>query len=196
LGREQSGFINAIGFEMYQRLIEEAVHEVKLEQTESELLEKPKELKLKLDTDAFFPDEYVSEGGLRLNFYRELSKAKELERIEEIFADVRDRFGQPPEAACNLFDLVRVRILGERLGAESIHVRGAEMEIDFPKEGVSREQILDLAERSEGFAISFDATDGVTIKLPLTKMEQWRDKLSYTIRYLSQVTSVGATVAA
>jgi transcription-repair coupling factor (superfamily II helicase) len=187
LGREQSGFINAIGFEMYQRLIEEAVREVQLEYEESEILEKPKELKLKLDTDAFFPDDYVSEGGMRLNFYRELSRSKELERVEEIAQDVQDRFGRFPDAARNLFDLVRMRILGERLGAESIYAKPSTLAIEFPSEGISRERILELVEKSEGFPIEFNAVGAVTIKLPLSKMESWQDKLSYAVKYLTQV---------
>ena len=190
LGREQSGFINSIGFEMYQRLIEEAVTEVQVEQEETRKIEKPKDLKLKLDTDAFFPEDYMSEGGIRLNFYRELSRAKELGRIEEIAQDVQDRFGRFPDAARNLFDLVRVRILGERMGAENIMIKANELEIAYSAESVSREQILEIASRSEDFPIEFNVIGAVTIKLPLSKMEHWRDKMSYVVRYLSKVTNL------
>jgi transcription-repair coupling factor (superfamily II helicase) len=188
LGREQSGYINAVGFEMYQRLIEEAVHEVQVESLNGEGEEPPKvELKLKLEADAFFPEDYMPEGGMRLNYYRELSRAQDLSKVEAMQRDVADRFGHLPEAGLNLFDMVRVRILGERLGAEKITVERRECEIEFPKDGVPRERVLDIATRSAGYPVEFSASGAVTIRLPLGMMKEWRDKLAYLLKYLSTV---------
>ncbi len=97
LGREQSGYINAVGFEMYQRLIEEAVREVQTDHLEEELPVKP-ELKLRIEADAFFPEPYMPEGGMRLNYYRELSRAGDLAAVADTERDVADRFGRLPEA--------------------------------------------------------------------------------------------------
>jgi transcription-repair coupling factor (superfamily II helicase) len=188
LGREQSGYINAVGFEMYQRLIEEAVHEVQVESLNGEGDEPPKvELKLKLEADAFFPEDYMPEGGMRLNYYRELSRAQDLSKVEAMQRDVADRFGHLPEAGLNLFDMVRVRILGERLGAEKITVERRECDMEFPKDGVPRERVLDIATRSAGYPVEFSASGAVTIRLPLGMMKEWRDKLAYLLKYLSTV---------
>ena len=189
LGREQSGYINAVGFEMYQRLIEEAVREVKLDQFTEEPAE-PVELKMKLEADAFFPESYMPEGGMRLNYYRELSRAKNFERLAEIEEEVRDRFGRTPEQALNLFDMVRVRLLGEKLGAAEINISAKELDIEFPPEGLTRAKLLDLTHRSAGYPIEISATKELRIRLPLGMTKEWRAKLEYVIGYLRMVAAV------
>ena len=184
LGREQSGYINAVGFEMYQRLIEEAVREVKLDHVNEGDEKEPVELKMKLEADAFFPEEYMPEGSMRLNYYRELSRAKNFTRVEEVQAEVRDRFGRLPDPALNLFDMVRIRIMGERLGASQISIEKGEMEIEFPPEGISREQLLDITQRSQRYPIEIAAHKELIIRLPLGMTKNWRKKLEYVVEYL------------
>ena len=186
LGREQSGYINAVGFEMYQRLIEEAVREVKLDQVSEDVAE-PVELKMKLEADAFFPEPYMPEGGMRLNYYRELSRAKDFARLEEIEAEVRDRFGRLPDQALNLFDMVRVRLLGEQLGAAQIDITARELEIEFPPDGIPREQLLSITQRSAGYPIELSAAKVLKIRLPLGMTKDWRAKLGYVLGYLQEV---------
>lgn len=189
LGREQSGYINAVGFEMYQRLIEEAVREVKLETLEEKASELPVvELKLKIEADAFFADEYMPEGAMRLNYYRDLSRARELSEVDETEREVADRFGRLPEAAQNLFDMVRVRVLGEQLGAKKIVVARIECEIEFPKDGVPRERALEIAANSASFAVEFSAAGPLVIRLPLGMTANWREKLELVLRYLRAIT--------
>lgn len=186
LGREQSGYINAVGFEMYQRLIEEAVREVKLEQI-GQTDEAPPELKLKIEADAFFPETYMPEGGMRLNYYRELSRAKELGKLDDMEQDVADRFGRLPDAAKNLFDMVRVRILGEKLGAEKISVERHECFIEFPRDSLPRERVLEIAAQSRGFTVEFAASGPFSIRLPLGMISGWREKLAHVKNYLRAV---------
>ena len=186
LGREQSGYINAVGFEMYQRLIEEAVREVKVEQAGA-VEEAPPELKLKIEADAFFPEPYMPEGGMRLNYYRELSRAHDSAKLDEMERDVADRFGRLPEAACNLFDMVRVRIGGEKLGAEKISVERHECRIEFRRDGLPRERVLEIAARSGGFPVEFSASGPFVIRLPLGMFANWREKLSHVLKYLRAV---------
>jgi len=186
LGREQSGYINAVGFEMYQRLIEEAVREVKVEQAGA-VEEAPPELKLKIEADAFFPEPYMPEGGMRLNYYRELSRAHDVIKLDEMERDVADRFGRLPEAACNLFDMVRVRIGGEKLGAEKISVERHECRIEFPRDSLARERVLEIARQSESFPVEFSASGPFAVRLPLGMFSNWREKLSHVLKYLRAV---------
>jgi transcription-repair coupling factor (superfamily II helicase) len=188
LGREQSGYINAVGFEMYQRLIEEAVREVQTDQAGESVEPEPVELKLKLEADAFFPEDYMPEGGMRLNYYRELSRTKSLSGVDETEHEVADRFGRLPDAAQNLFDMVRVRILGEKLNAENIRVERSEVVIEFPKDAITRERALEIAQRSQGFPLEFSVSGALTLKLPLGMMPVWRDKLIYVIKFLAAIT--------
>ncbi|MBU0508760.1 transcription-repair coupling factor, partial [bacterium] len=197
LGREQSGYINAVGFEMYQKLIEEAVREVKLEVAGGNGKEQPPvELRLKLEADAFFPEDYMPEGAMRLNYYRDLSRTKELDSVDEAEREVADRFGRLPDAARNLFDMVRVRILREWLGAETIALERAVCTIEFPQDGLSRERVLGIAAAGEGFPVEFSASGPLKIRLPLGMVKDWREKLGYTLKYLHKIAEVGRLQAA
>jgi transcription-repair coupling factor (superfamily II helicase) len=112
-----------------------------------------------------------------------------LERVDELEAETADRYGHLPEAAKNLYDMVRVRILGERLGAESVEINGIEMIVEFPLEGFSRESLLEIAAKSEGFPVEFVATAKVKLRLALNKITDWREKLAYVEGYLKAATA-------
>lgn len=186
LGREQSGYINSIGFEMYQQLIEEAIREVQIEESSAPLEEK-RDVKLKIDTDAFLPESYLPEGGLRLNIYRELARAKEFAKVDDMAREVEDRFGKLPEAARNLFDMVRVRILAEKAGVDEVSLYAQQLELVFAADRAGRDKMLTLVSRSEGFPIEFDATRGVTVKLSMKSMATWEERLTYAEEYLAAV---------
>ncbi|MCB9357447.1 MAG: transcription-repair coupling factor [Calditrichaeota bacterium] len=194
LGREQSGYINSIGFEMYQQLIEEAVQEVQVEKNSLEIEEK-REVKLKIDTDAFLPEHYLPEGGLRLNIYRELARAKDFRKVDEMAGEVEDRFGKLPDAARNLFAMVRIRILAERAGVDEVNLLANLLELKFTADHAGREKMLLLVSRSEGFPIEFDATKGVAARLPLKKENTWESRLARAEEYLSAVAGVELVTA-
>lgn len=190
LGREQSGYINAVGFEMYQRLIEEAVREVKLEDVENgNGAAPPPELKVQLEADAFFPEDYMPEGSMRLNFYRELSRAADLERVNELLNEVEDRFGRLPEDARNLFDMMRVKLLGERLEASEIDIQAPELRVRFDPERISRDRLMQLAAAGDSYPVEFSAVSDLTLRLPLGNMQEWREKLEHVVGYLQAVTA-------
>ncbi|MBK6765308.1 MAG: hypothetical protein IPG71_03025 [bacterium] len=170
---------------MYQQLIEEAVREVQLDHPQE--LEEKREVKLKIDTDAFLPEYYLPEGGLRLNIYRELSRSKDVSKIDELSREVVDRFGKFPDAARNLFDMVRIRILAEKLGADEVNVLADRMELIFTSDHAGRDKMLSLVARSDGFPIEFDASKGVTVRLSLKKKESWEKRLFYAEEYLGAV---------
>ncbi|MCC6475953.1 transcription-repair coupling factor, partial [bacterium] len=187
LGREQSGYINSIGFEMYQQMIEEAVREVQLEEKVVELEEK-REVKLKIDTDAFIPEYYLPEGSLRLNVYRELSRAKAIEKVEELAREVEDRFGKFPDAARSLFNMVRLRVLAEKLGVDELSVGTSTLELLFLRDHVAPQKVVEIAAKSESFPVEFSAVKDVIVKLPLSSRESWDDKLAYSEDYLAALT--------
>ena len=119
LGREQSGFINNLGFEMYNRVLEEAVAEAKFEEHLTEQLDtltrRKVEPQVTVDVDAFIPDDYVSLDAERFDFYRRLSRAAKPNEIDDMRAEMLDRFGKIPEPAENLLSLIKLKINLESL---------------------------------------------------------------------------------
>lgn len=116
LGQEQSGHINAIGYEMYLELLEDAIHEAKGEPTRTDSIEPDINIRI----PALIPDKYMPDIRLRLSYYKALSEidsAEELDRIEE---ELQDQFGPLPEPVHNLMGLMLIRKFCKDLGIKDI----------------------------------------------------------------------------
>jgi transcription-repair coupling factor (superfamily II helicase) len=120
LGGEQSGQIAAVGFEMYTKLLEETVREMKGEKIEEEV-----ETSMNLGVDIYIPREYVTEENLRMTFYKKIASASTDERLNDIRNEMRDRFGAVPPNVENLFRFVRVKWYAKSIGVVSITRDGA-----------------------------------------------------------------------
>lgn len=127
LGGEQSGFINEIGFETYQKILAEAIDELKekefkelYEGTEHELKDFVKETVIDTDFELLFPDDYVNNITERLNLYNKLSELKTEEELQKFEKDLVDRFGELPIEAIDLLDSVRIKWLAISLGLERV----------------------------------------------------------------------------
>jgi transcription-repair coupling factor (superfamily II helicase) len=117
LGPEQSGFIIGLGFDLYVKLLEEAVMGLKGEAAEV----KP-EPRLLTDWSAYLPDDYVPDEHEKLNLYRRLAETRGLEGLDDLTLEMLDRFGQLPEPAVALFELRRLRLLGAAAMVENMRV--------------------------------------------------------------------------
>ncbi len=129
LGGEQSGFISDIGFEMYQKILNEALQELKEKEfKEVYKREKPAdfigECQLDTDLDALIPDDYIENVAERLSLYKELSKITEEEKLQLFNLSLIDRFGPLPTEVENLSKSMRIKWLGKDLGFEKIRLKG------------------------------------------------------------------------
>ena len=134
LGGEQSGFINDIGFDTYQKILNEAIEELK-ENEFKELYksdnDKPKEFvkEIQIDTDfeILFPDDYINKVTERLNLYNELSTIDNEEKLAKYEANLTDRFGELPIQALDLLNSVRLKWLAKNLGLEKLILKKGKM---------------------------------------------------------------------
>ncbi len=117
LGAKQSGTIAHIGFELYTRMLEEAVAELR-----GQPITRPLDPDLSCDLPGFIPDDYLPDTGQRLDFYRRLSVAEDEEEIAAVLGEISDRYGAPPEEVAVLGDIMVVKALGRRLQAASIEL--------------------------------------------------------------------------
>ena len=115
LGPEQSGHINAIGYELYCQLLEEAVHQLK---TGSKQL-RP-EAHVELGISAFIPKQYIAADRQRMDMYRRISRCGSIEDVKALMADMQDAFGEPPRQVMVLLALTEVRLLAGYFGIDSI----------------------------------------------------------------------------
>ncbi len=128
-GAEQSGHVLALGFDLYTKIIEEAMNELKLEQEGKPIPEEEteKEIRVEIDEDAYLPDTYISHPEFKVDIYRRLANEKELAEIEKIREEVIDRFGKFPGEVSNLFNLVELKLLGKKLDFRLIKIQNHQM---------------------------------------------------------------------
>lgn len=140
LGAEQSGFISDIGYETYQKILEEAVQELKEHDFKDlfrEQLEREQkfvqDVQIDTDTEMHIPDEYVSSIEERLRLYTELDQLEKEADIERFIAALVDRFGPMPVAVEELFDALRLRWVAKALGFDRITLKGSVLRCYFHK---------------------------------------------------------------
>jgi len=134
LGGEQSGFINEIGFETYQKILAEAIDELKEKEfkelysgTEHELKKFVKETVIDTDFELLFPDDFVNNITERLNLYNKLSALKTEEELQKYETDLIDRFGELPTQAVDLLNSVRIKWIAIAMGLERVIMKQGKM---------------------------------------------------------------------
>lgn len=135
LGAEQSGFITDLGFEMYHKILDEAVQELKENEFaalfETDLVEKVKVLvqdcTIETDLELLIPEEFVTNISERLGLYSKLDAIKDEEELGKFAAMLSDRFGPLPGVVNDLMQTVRLRWLAEKLGIEKLVLKGRQM---------------------------------------------------------------------
>ena len=120
LGGEQSGHIAGVGFDLYVRMVGEAVADLR-GGTDSE---PAPEMKIELPVDAHLPHDYVPHERLRLEAYRKLAAATTTEEIDEVVAELTDRYGPPPEPVDNLVAVARFRVRARQAGIAEVAAQG------------------------------------------------------------------------
>jgi len=123
LGAEQSGFMNSVGFDLYCKLLAEAVQELQGKKAE---LATPTAL-VDLPLDSYLPDEYIGDRTLKVNFYQRLANLNRPEQVDAMSAELNDRFGAPPPPVQNLLAMVRLKVEAAALGFEAISLKDNEL---------------------------------------------------------------------
>ena len=126
LGGEQSGHIETVGFEMYMKLLEQTVRELKGEEIEDDV-----RATVNLGVDLRIDESYVPDMNQRLMLYRKVAAARHEQEIDRVIEEAADRYGALPDSVLNLADYGRIRILADRLGIEAIDREGRVVVLRF-----------------------------------------------------------------
>jgi len=153
LGKQQSGQIAAVGFELYEQMLAEAVQELRGETVRPEV-----EPEIQLGVPAFIPDSYIPDENQRLVFYRRLAAVKGPREIEEIAAELRDRYGPLPPLVDTFLRVMDLRRDLKEFLVVRAALRDEAVTIQFhPEAAVNVDRLVELVHRSKGrFKISAD----------------------------------------
>lgn len=141
LGEEQSGTIDAIGYEMYMDLLEQAVHEAKGEPYDPGI-----EPEINLKVKALIPHSYMPDIRLRLSYYKALSSIQTESDLDQIEEDLRDQFGSPPEEVFNLMGLMMIRLVCKELGIRDVSAGTSTVSLSFTENTkLPAEKVVELS---------------------------------------------------
>ena len=146
LGPEQHGHIAAVGYDLYSKLLGEAVRELRGEPAAATV-----EPVISIDAEGLLPEEYVPEVNQRLALYKRLAAAESAETVAELRAELTDRFGPLPAVAEQLLDTVRIRVAARALAIEKIEVGEGKALITFaPSTSIDPQRLVHAIQRSRG----------------------------------------------
>lgn len=126
LGFSQAGHISAIGYELYLKMVEQTIAELKGEEWKEEV-----NPEINVNIPAYLPSHYISDTDVRLNAYRRLSALREPSELEAMRAEMQDRFGLLPAEVANLLEVVSVRLLMKKAGLDRLDVAPMMLTIGF-----------------------------------------------------------------
>ena len=168
LGGEQSGHVQAVGFEMYLRWLEETVRGLKTGEAGRGTREEFAPPDVTLDAPAHLPDEYVPDDDAKLDLYRRLARAEQPGEIEAVRDELRDRFGPLPADAARLLLVAELRALGVRAGLETVLIKGDEARLTFRRDAAPRLAGLQVA--LEAVQFEADVRRAVPLSLRLRRL--------------------------
>ncbi len=168
LGGKQSGPIAAIGFELYTELLEETIDRLRGKEREERV-----DPEIRLGLSAFFPEKYLPDPNQRLQFYQRMAAAESDEELFDLVEELRDRYGEPPQAGETLIATMRLRILLKKLCVELLEYDGKRLSLLFHSSTkVSPDLIRQLiTDQPEKYRLGADFKLSINIgRLPLTEL--------------------------
>lgn len=137
LGKQQSGNIAAVGLDLYMKMVEEAVQQLKGQEVEEEI-----DPTLHFNVSAFIPEDYVEDGHQRLSLYKRLSASQQIGDLALLHGETQDRYGPLPEPVERLFEVMHIRVLAKQLRLESVEAQRGRLALTFGhKASISEEGI-------------------------------------------------------
>ncbi len=150
LGGQQSGHLDALGFDLYTKMLERTIGEMRGDEIADEV-----SVSINLGVDVSIPKDYISDAGQRLRTYKRISSAETEEALLQIHAEIEDRYGRIPRSVDNLFEYGRLRKLGDRMHIVSIDKAASGVAIKLGESAiVSPEKLMQFLSENEGSTFS------------------------------------------
>lgn len=143
LGLQQHGFIEEIGYDLYCKLLDEAIRELK-----GEKVTKKPETKIRVDLDLYIPPTYIPDDKQRVEIYQKIADSKTLESLEELRSEIVDRFGRPPQQILDLLTLAQSKLIAQKNLISAIWLKKDRLEIEFDsKEKINKKKIEKITKK-------------------------------------------------
>ncbi|MGD6771130.1 transcription-repair coupling factor [Staphylococcus arlettae] len=184
LGKQQHGFIDSVGFDLYSQMLEEAVNEKRGIKPESE--EAP-EVEIELNIDAYLPAEYIQNEQAKIEIYKKLRKIESETQLIDVKDELLDRFNEYPIEVERLLDMMEIKVHALHVGVTSIKDKGKHIEIYLSEKATQDINGETLFKQTQplGRAMKVGVQDG-KMKVTLTKAKQWFENLKFLAKCLEE----------
>lgn len=184
LGKQQHGFIDSVGFDLYSQMLEEAVNEKRGIQPETE--EAP-EVEIELNIDAYLPAEYIQNEQAKIEIYKKLRKIESEAQLIDVKDELLDRFNEYPIEVERLLDMMEIKVHALHVGVISIKDKGKHIEIYLSEKATQDINGETLFKQTQplGRAMKVGVQDG-KMKVTLTKAKQWFENLKFLAKCLEE----------
>jgi transcription-repair coupling factor (superfamily II helicase) len=146
LGKQQSGHIAAVGIDLYTQMMEEAMAELRGEEVSQEA-----DTQINMRASAFIPEDYIGDVSMRLAAYKEIASAADEAQLKDLRDGLRDRYGEVPGPAGNLFEIMGVKLIARRARVARIDAGRESLTITFAgNAGVSPDRVMALLKKNKG----------------------------------------------
>jgi transcription-repair coupling factor (superfamily II helicase) len=180
LGPQQHGFIEEVGFDLYCRLLDEAVKELKGEPTE-----RLPEVKMEFDLDIYIPESYISDSQQRVGVYRKLSEAKSVQEVKEVEMEISDRFGAPKKEVQDLLNFTCAKITASRLGITRLSLKEDVLSFQFSGEKrLAKKEIENLRQKID---LPMEFVGGKSLRISVNLNNVKEDKTLFVKNFLQRL---------
>ncbi|MEA2030553.1 MAG: transcription-repair coupling factor [candidate division Zixibacteria bacterium] len=181
LGAKQSGFIEEVGYEMYNKLLEEAVARLKGQE-----LQRLPEVKLDLDLEIHLSDSYISHRQQKVDIYHRLADCRTIDEVEKIRDEVIDRFGNMPTSGVNLIDSIAIKVLSAILGIEKFKLRHGKANFFFREDHPLTRKMVESLRKATDCPMEFSLVGQAQIIIDLAQVKD-TNRLSYLKGMLEKI---------
>lgn len=146
LGHQQSGFINAVGYDLYQKILRETVESIQEESLPEDFIKHRLpvvDASVDIDTEMYIPDEYINSPTEKVAIYHRLLNLDNIHLIDGLANELRDRFGPLPSPVERLIEMVKIKKLASQLYIKQVKIRGHKMTLVFDPKATEREAFIE-----------------------------------------------------
>ncbi|MFZ5981572.1 MAG: TRCF domain-containing protein, partial [Candidatus Zixiibacteriota bacterium] len=170
-----------LGFDLYNKILEETVAELKGE----EIVRLP-DTKLEMNIEIYLPDYYVNDNQHKVDIYRRLADSVNLDTVEKIREEITDRFGRMPRSAVNLIEATAVKILAAMLGMQKVVIRKGRVMLVFDAERQLTRSEVESFRRATDQPLEFSFFNQTQIMIDLSAIAE-NDRLAYLRGILAKI---------
>ncbi|WP_418129239.1 transcription-repair coupling factor [Staphylococcus sp. HKU1] len=184
LGKQQHGFIDSVGFDLYSQMLEEAVNEKRgITPEQDDALE----VEIELNIDAYLPAQYIQNEQAKIEIYKKLRKIESLDQLMDIKDELIDRFNEYPPEVERLLDMMEVKVHALHAGVTLIKDKGKQIEIYLSEKGTQEVNGEALFKQTQplGRSMKVGVQDG-KMKVTLNKSGKWLDNLKFLAKSLEE----------